>query len=47
MQYADKLFEQVVYIMYKLCIHCCYIFVFVYNHEISGLAYLVTNRKKE
>jgi len=29
MQYADFFYEQVVWIMYKLCIHCCYILVFV------------------
>jgi len=29
MQYAEIVYEQVVWIMYKLCIHCCYILVFV------------------
>jgi len=28
---VDNIYEQVVFILYKLCMYCCY--VFVWNHE--------------
>ena len=41
---VDNIYEQVVFILYKLCMYCCY--VFVWNHENKRTC-LVNSKKNK